>query len=105
MAGTTGLEPAASAVTGLDMENQALTGSMKEREVLKTHKGRLLFLRMNLGNSETKFRTDWHRRSNVTPGIPKLEAASQGWIRRFGVSCRVEKPENVSRLALLAQQA
>jgi len=52
MTGTTGLESAASAVTGLDMENQALTESMKEREVLKTHKGKfllcpVLFLRMN----------------------------------------------------------
>jgi len=43
MAGTTGLEPAASAVTGcLDLEIQALTGSTKERKVLKTRRREFL---------------------------------------------------------------
>ncbi len=38
MAGTTGLEPAASAMTGYrDLEIQALTGYVEERKVLKTH--------------------------------------------------------------------
>jgi len=43
MAGTTGLEPATSAVTGYrDLETQAPTGNTKERKVLKTHRRELL---------------------------------------------------------------
>jgi hypothetical protein len=43
VAGTTGLEPAASAVTGhLDLESQALTRSAKERKILKDHRREFL---------------------------------------------------------------
>jgi hypothetical protein len=43
MAGTTGLEPTASAVTEYhDLEIQALTGNLKERKVLKTHRREFL---------------------------------------------------------------
>ncbi len=43
MAGTTGLEPATSAVTGyLDLEMQALTGSTKEHKALKTRRREFL---------------------------------------------------------------
>ncbi len=53
MAGTTGLEPATSAVTGqLDVETQALTGSTEEHNVLKTRRREfLLFPRCSYAGS------------------------------------------------------